>query len=468
MGYVLRLPQMGMSMDEGTVVEWLYDEGDEVEEGTDVAIVESEKASNELEARETGVLRRILVDEGETIEPGTAIGIVAGPDEDLAPYEDRIEAPSAGSDTGGDVEDASSRAVAPATGRKSAGKSADVKATPGARKRAENDQVDLAGIDGSGPGGVITEDDVVAALETGEVGEPPTESEQPDGESGDVRATPGARKRAEAESVNLSSIDGSGPGGVITEEDVVATIDDGAGVDATSSAPDYAGGESKSVTVTSSEPLSGVQSVISERLQNSYREAVHVTLNRTFETDALDEVIDAVSTLHLDISLNDVLLKATAEALRRHPAVNAHYSDGEHRIIEEINIGVAVDTDDGLFTPVIPDVDRRGVHEVNSVRNELTRRTESGDIELDELEGGTFTVSNLGMFGVDHFNPIINPPQVAILGVGRKRDGEMTLSLSFDHRVINGADAARFLDTLVETLTTEAALTSFFDVQPTE
>ena len=418
MGYVIRMPQMGMSMEQGTVVEWHADEGAEIESGSVVVIVESEKASNEVEAREDGVLRAVLVPEGGAVEPGTAIGIVAGPDETLAAYEDQID---------GDLGDAR----------------AETGGAPDDRGSVEED-----------PG---TTAPVASAGASGEG----RSSESGDGAAGaDVRASPGARRLATEEGVDLTRVEGTGPQGVVTDDDVAAHVDaggDGAGT----------GGAARTVAETRS--LSSVQRAVGERLGESEANAVHVTLNRSIDAGALGETVSAVRAAEgtEDVSITDLLLKAVADALTAHPEVNALFEEGEHRLVDEVNVGVAVDVEEGLLTPVVASVDERSAEEVGRARSELIERARSGEFDTDDLSGGTFTVSNLGPFGVDDFDPIINPPEIAILGVGRIRDdGEMTLSLSFDHRVLNGVDAARFLDTLSERLTDAATLAGYFDGSP--
>lgn len=412
MGYLVRMPQLGMSMEEGTVVEWRSEQGATVGKGDTLVIVESEKATHEVEAREGGVLRAVLVDAGDRVEPGTPIGIVAGPDADLSEYERQLDDGTAAVAGGEGRTDDSGRASAVGSaGADGAGESpADVRATPGARKLAGEAGVDLARIDGTGPQGVITEDDVRAGLDA-------QLDERSDGdESGD-----------------------SDRDDVVTEP---------------------------AVTVTEARELSGVQRTISDRLSESDREAVHVTLNRSIDSRALRAVKDAVdgAASAASVSFTDLLIKGVAEALSAHPEFNAHFEDGTHRLIKEVNVGVAVDTGRGLVTPVIAGADARSVEAITRVRKSLTDRAVSGDLTADEHSGGTFTVTNLGPLGVDNFDPIIDPPQIAILGVGRVRDdGSLTLSLSFDHRVVNGADAARFLETLVGILTDEARLVAFFD-----
>jgi pyruvate dehydrogenase E2 component (dihydrolipoamide acetyltransferase) len=203
-----------------------------------------------------------------------------------------------------------------------------------------------------------------------------------------------------------------------------------------------------------------MRKTIANRLQESYRNAVHVTVSREVDAEALLDAADAAGT---DVSLLDVLLCALSDALDAHPAFNATFEDGTHRLYEEHNVGVAVAVDDGLVAPVVAAVGNRTLDGIAAERRRLTEAVQAGDYAMADLRGGTITVSNLGPLGVDGFTPIINPPQVAILGVNRvqeraRPDGEggvtfrrtLPLDLSFDHRVVDGADAARFLGTLAE------------------
>jgi len=203
---------------------------------------------------------------------------------------------------------------------------------------------------------------------------------------------------------------------------------------------------------------SPMRKTIANRLQESYRNAVHVTVSRDVDAEALVTAADDAG-----VSLVDVLLRALSDALAAHPAFNATFEDGTHRLYEEHNVGVAVAIEDGLVAPVVADVGDRSLDDVAAERQRLTEAVQRGDYAMADLRGGTFTVSNLGPLGVDGFTPIINPPQVAILGVNRVQerarpddDGNVTfrrtlpLDLSFDHRVVDGADAARFLGTLAD------------------
>ena len=212
-------------------------------------------------------------------------------------------------------------------------------------------------------------------------------------------------------------------------------------------------------TVVVERSLNPMRRTIANRLQESYQNAVHVTASRDIDAEPLLAAADA---LDEDVSLFDVLLRALSDALQEHPAFNATFEDGTHRLYEEHNVGVAVDIDAGLVTPVIADVGAKSVREIAAERRRLTELVQQGEYEMNDLRGSTITVTNLGVLDVDSFTPVINPPEVAILGVGRIRERarpadngvefrrQLTLDLSFDHRVVDGADAARFLETLAE------------------
>ncbi|MFC6826485.1 2-oxo acid dehydrogenase subunit E2 [Halopelagius fulvigenes] len=459
MSYVVKMPKLGLEMDSGTVVEWLAEEGDEVAEDDPVAEIESEKTTAEIDARESGVLRHVGVEAGESVPPGAALGIVAGADEDISSLmadfeagavedapdaEERTETAESGAETS---EGGGTAAGADSGG--GSGSAADVKASPRARKRAEELGVDVSTVEGSGPGGAITEEDVEAAAESGGPGD-----------EEDVKASPRAKKRAEELGVRLGSVEGSGPGGAITEEDVETAAESGGG---------EAAGESAGPAVTEERKLSGMRRTIADRLGKSYRESVHVTVHRTMNAETALAAADAAAEqLGADVSLTDVLLKALSATLAEHPGFNATFRDDTHRLHADQNVCVAVDVEEGLLAPVVRGVDSLSLSELAETRREVTRSVLDGDYSMDDLSGGTFTVSNLGVLGVESFDPVINPPQVAILGVNAVEervvpdDGGgsddfttrrmLPLDLSFDHRVVDGADAARFMATLSDHL----------------
>lgn len=497
MAYIIKMPQMGLEMEEGVVGSWEVHKDDPTEAGDIIAIVESEKAANEVEAREDGVVREILVPEGGVVEPGDPIGVFGGPEEDISGILAEAESMA---DTSADSTPAESDDQPAETPDTDDGTPSEepIRATPGAEQLASDQSIDLSTVDGSGPQGTITEADVeqqAAEDGAGESSSEPVratpgakqlaekrgieigsvegtgpqgtivESDVEDhadssgdtsdsaGASTEVRATPGAKQLAAERGVELTSIDGTGPQGVITEDDVEeqavgGTVDDSTAVQ----------------TVSESRGLSGIQQTISDRMSTSHQQAPHVTLNRSFDATALLDVKTAAAAEDVEISLTDLLVRGIGAELAERPEFNALFEDGTHKLIEEVNIGVAVDIEEGLVTPVVPSVATKSVEDVAAVRRERTQRALDGAFEMSDMEGGTFTITNLGMFSIDSFDPIINPPEVAILGVGRVRDdGTMTLSLSFDHRVVNGADAARFLDGAVGKLTDAKWLADQFD-----
>ncbi|MGM0398661.1 MAG: 2-oxo acid dehydrogenase subunit E2 [Halobacteriota archaeon] len=447
MGYIVRMPKLGLEMKEGTVLEWHVDVSGEVGAEEQLLDIESEKTTKTVETREAGVLREVFVQAGTTVEPGAPLGIVADPDADIEELVAEAEQELDTSETVSSAEPAD--ATAPSTGgaatstEAAAGDQPD-RVSPRAQQRAEELGVSLAGVEGTGPGGAVTAEDVEAAAEAGPAGE--------------ARVSPRAQQRADELGVDLGTVEGTGPDGAITAEDVEAAAEAG---EPSQEAP--AGAATR--TVTERETFSGMRSTIARRLGESYRNAVHVTVHRSADATALLEATAAADdAFAADVSMTDLLLAALSETLSEYPAFNATYEDGEHIRYEEHNINVAVDVDAGLVTPVVPAVDEKSIGQIATVRREKAEKTLAGEYTMDDLSGGTFTVSNLGHLGVESFDPIINPPQIAILGVDALdervtvEDGTATsrpvlpLDLSFDHRVVDGADAARFLDALVERL----------------
>lgn len=396
MAYIVRMPKLGMEMDEGTLLEWHVGEGEDVTEGEVIAEVESEKSVGEVEAREDGVLREAFIGEGETVEPSVAIGIVAGPDEDIADLREEVE---------------------------DDGTTADEPAEAGSEGSAED----------------------TTATEASTDSEPASDE--------DVRASPRAKARAEDLGVDLTTVEGSGPGGAITADDVEEA---GAGGEPE---PEAASGQ---LTVREETSFDGMRQTIAERLSESYRNAVHVTEHREIDAEEFLTAVEAADqALEADIAVPDLLVLALSATLSDHPGFNATFEDGVHRSYENHNICIAVDIEAGLIAPALRNVESKSLETVATDRRDLTERALDGEYTMDDLQGGTFTVTNLGVLGVESFDPVINPPQVAILGVnaiteratragggGVEFRRQLPLDLSFDHRVVDGADAARFLETL--------------------
>lgn len=470
---VVRIPKLGLS-DYGDLVSWEVDEGESVESGEVVAVLESDKASAEIEAPASGVLLEQYVDEGKeiAIEVGKPLAVIGDEGESvpsLSELEDGGD-PEAGAESGGDAASTSDAQSAPSSEANGGAAAADVKATPRAKRRANEAGIELAGIEGTGPQGAITEDDIEDYLERDrDESTADGEDETADGdESGaasaaDVKATPRAKRRAEEESVDLTRVEGTGPQGAITEDDVVEFAD---GEDDESTKPDVPSGETTGdgLTVAETRELTGARRTIAERLSESAREKPHVMGTRDIGIERLEEVRDRLEEKGVDISLNDLILHFVGRTLEDLPEFNAHFEDGEHRLIDEVNVGYAVDSERGLMVPVIEDVPNRDLEELADERRRLVDSVLENDHAPSDLQGGTFTVTNVGVFDMDVSYSIINPPEVAILALGRRkpipveRDGEVaferaiTFSLTIDHRVLDGADSGRFLDRLAEYL----------------
>ncbi|WP_226008180.1 2-oxo acid dehydrogenase subunit E2 [Natrinema salinisoli] len=466
---VVRIPKLGLS-DYGDLVAWETDTGNRVERGDVVAVLESDKASAEIEAPESGVLLEQYVEEGEEIaievgkplavigEEGEAVPSLAELEDDGESDEGPAGAGEAASNTGtgsGDDVAANGGAATP-----------DVKATPRAKRRANEADVDLAEIDGTGPQDAVTEGDIEDFLESGD-GAPAEGSDESDADAAsatDIKATPRAKRRAEEDGVELSRIDGTGPQGAITESDVeaVASGADADRSDASATASDETTADG--LTVTEARTLTGARKTIAERLSRSAREKPHVMGTRDIGIERLEEVKDRLEEKGVDVSLNDLILHFVGRTLEDLPEFNAHFEDDDHRLIDEVNVGYAVDSERGLMVPVIDDVPNRDLEELASERRRLVEAVLENEHSSSDLQGGTFTVTNVGVFDMDVSYSIINPPQVAILALGRRkqipveRDGDVeferaiTFSLTIDHRVLDGADSGAFLERLAEYL----------------
>jgi pyruvate dehydrogenase E2 component (dihydrolipoamide acetyltransferase) len=428
-------------MEEGSIVEWFKQEGDEVKRGEILFTVESDKATLESESPARGYLRKILVPAGATVPVLTPVAIIARTlDEDISDLEGSEPEAVAQALQPGDVkrEDVKREDVEREVVKREGGR---VFASPRARMRAREHGVDLGLVAGTGPNGRVVERDVFAYVES-----------MP-------KATPMARKVAAELGIDLATVTGTGIGGKITQEDVEAA---GAPVAVPVPAPSLV--PAAPPAVAAEVPMSGVRAIIAQRMVAGNTVAAPVTL--TIEADAtefvaLREQLKArfAKELGFNIGYNDLLIKLVAHALIEFPAVNARLDEaaGVIRRLGAVHMALAVDTERGLLVPVVRDADRKGLKAVAAELRAVIERARTGKATPDELGGSTFTITNLGMYEIDAFTPIINLPETAILGVGRIKerpaavDGElcvrkmMWLSLTFDHRLVDGAPAARFL-----------------------
>ena len=451
------LPQWGMEMQDGTIVRWLKQEGDTVAEGEPIVEVETAKLQTELESTASGVLSRIVAQEGEIVPIRGVLCVIAEPGEEVAAE----PAAAASAATTAPSAQAVSAAGGARTGKVS------VQVVPAARHLARDRDVDLASVQGTGPNGRILLADVEAALQAAAAPAPAVDG------AGRVPVVPAARRLARENGIDLATVTGSGPQGRILIEDVEAAIlrqaqDERVGQDerVDGAAPAVAPATSADGVV----PLTGIRGAVATRMLQSIQSTAQVTLTtEAIVTEAM-QLRRGLSRHHAEeaggnIGPLPVVVKATAQALRRHPRMNAIETTGaaggqQVQLLSEINIGLAVALEEGLVTPVIRSADSKSLARLADENRDLAARTREGRTRPEEISGGTFTITNLGANDIDGFTPIINPPQVGILGVGRVMEkpviingeiakGEtMYLSLTFDHRVIDGAPAAEFLQTV--------------------
>jgi pyruvate dehydrogenase E2 component (dihydrolipoamide acetyltransferase) len=436
-----------MGMQEGRILRWLKQVGEPVQEGEPLVEIEAEKVEVEVPCPQSGILARIVVDVDETVPVREVIAIIMSPEEAAA--SPPVNSAKGGSDRA-NAEEPRTVAVS-ASGEAAAVLSSarpGVQVTPLARRVASENGVDLREVQGTGPRGRITDGDVRRAIEA-------RSAAPSSGRVAAVQVEPRARRLAQEHGIDLSRVRGSGPNGRIVEADVRGAVELTA---ASATAP--------------GEPiilLAGKHGVIARRMVESLHAMAQLTLNTEANVTALVSLRESLKN-EFDLTYTDLLVKAVALALRKHPRLNASVIGQKIHLHADIHIGVAVALDDGLIVPVVRAANRKALKEIAQENRVLAERARSGKLTPNEVSGGTFTLTNLGNLGIDSFTPIINPPQAAILGIGRiveriaRRGADlvwqqvMTLSLTFDHRVIDGAPAAAFLQTVCEFLASPETL----------
>ena len=416
------MPKAGMAMEEGTIVKWFKKEGDPVKTGEPLLEILTDKVNMEVEALSSGILLKVLKGEGDVVPVTEAIAYIGEAGEKIEVSPDPVKTPEKKAEE--KVSEVSEdKAISPLVDT-----SGRVAATPLAKTLAKEKGIDLNTIKGTGSFGQILARDVEGAKA--------------------VQVTPLAKRIAEDRDIDLAEIKGSGYKGKIRKEDLA--------LDARK-IPQVHSNFEKAVR----KPIAGMRKVIGDRMLTSYLQAPHVTLNSKADVTELAMLRDKLNAAsEVKISYNDFILRAVALSLRGNPFVNVSI-DGEDLVYkEEINIGMAVALEDGLIVPVIRDADQLSVREMATKSKELAGKAREGKLMPDEYIGGTFTVTNLGMYGVTSFTPIINPPESAILGacaieeelkmVNDKIENRlfMGLSLTFDHRAMDGAQGAIFLKAL--------------------
>jgi pyruvate dehydrogenase E2 component (dihydrolipoamide acetyltransferase) len=378
------MPKLGLTMTEGTIEKWLKQEGDRVEKGEPLVEIITEKINFQYESPASGILQKILHHEGEVVPVTTPIAIIAGEGEALPEFEEiKSEVP---------IEVPMPHAVQ----KEMEETRKRIFVSPIAKKIAGEKGIDLSSLKGSGPGGRIIKIDVLKA----------------------------------AEKVMAQKVEAPPPLQKPSERLI---------------------------------PLKGIRKIIAKRMTESFQNIPHFYLSLEIDMSAVQNLREGLKEeiekrAKVRLTITDILVKVTAAALKDHPIINSRIEGDQIRLIEEINIGVAIALEDGLIVPVVHHANQKSLTEIASTIRDLTQRAREGKLSLEDVEGGTFTLSNMGMLGIDKFNPIINPPECSILGVGRTiekpvvQGGEIKIkpmawfSLSSDHRIVDGATAAFFLN----------------------
>jgi pyruvate dehydrogenase E2 component (dihydrolipoyllysine-residue acetyltransferase) len=403
------LPRLGQGMESGTIVRWLKSVGDTVDRDEPLYELDTEKVTQEVEAGVSGVLLKLLASEGDEIEVGKPIAVIGEPGEEIAAESDD--------------------SAAGATAEPEAGRDEEPQA------RVEQPPKEPAPVAAPAP-------------------EPAVRAE---GDGARVKASPLARRIAKERGIDLRRVGGTGPEGRIVAEDV----------ERAAAAPAWEQEPVPVVAGSETVKLTSLRRTIARRLSEAWQAphfAISMSADMRRAIDLRERLVAETQEGDARPTHTDVLAKLSAVALLRHPAVNAHYEDGSVRLFRTANVGLAVAIPDGLVVPVIRHVETRTIPDIATERAAVVARTRENALTPEDLEGGTFTISNLGMYGVERFVAVLNPPQVAILAVSAiedkvvAEDGQpvvrprMDLTLSCDHRAVDGATAAEFLGTLVKLL----------------
>ena len=426
----LLMPKLGLTMTEGTIDEWKKKEGDAVQKGEILYSVATDKLTNDVESDADGVLLKILVAEGETVPCKTLVGWIGAPGEAVpdgaAPVAPAAEAPAAAAPASGSV-----AAVVSAAPARPAG--AYVPATPYAKKLAKEKGFDLAQVPATGYKGVIVAKDVLAFTPAAAAAAAPA-----------VKASPLAAKVAADLGIDLSAVNAHGR---VLAQDILAYLE------STREKAEPAAADAREET----KPMSGMRKAIARNMLASVQTSPTVTFNLGIDMSEMKRYREQLKAKEIKVSYTDLLVKFVSKALTEFPLLNCSVEDNKIIYKHYVNMGVAVALDNGLVVPNITDADKKSLTEISAEVKELAKLAREGKLPPEKLRGGTFTITNLGMYGIESFTPIINQPEVAILGVNTMEDkvvvrnGEMVirpimnLSLTADHRVVDGSVAAQFL-----------------------
>ena len=442
------MPKLGLTMVEGTLTEWLVNTGETVSQGQPVASIETDKIETEIEAEAEGRLHQ-LCKSGEVFECGVVLGWVLEEGEEPPEISETPEVNS-------DETTAIKQNEKP--GKEAKTKSGRIAASPAAKRLAKEKGIDLSLISGSGPGGRIVIEDVEA------FGANPLSSSVP--ATSDNNASQAAVNEAQKLGVDLSTVQASSTDRKIRKSDVQAHIKNSSG----STQENHENFFYEPIGEGERVQLTGMRKVIANRMHSSLQSMAQLTLHLDVEMDNVISLRKEMKSGDQLPGYTDFVIASVARALKEHPQLNSQMLENEILQLSEINIGMAVALSDGLVVPVVRNADQLSLDEIAQNTSRLAGQARDGKLALEDLEGGTFSVSSLGMFGVDGFTPVINPPNSAILGVGRIREdttwddqtprktSRMVISLTWDHRVLDGAPAADFASTVKSGLENPASL----------
>ncbi|MEM7569694.1 MAG: 2-oxo acid dehydrogenase subunit E2 [Pseudomonadota bacterium] len=454
----LTMPKWGIEMTEGTISEWMVKEGQAFNKGDLICLIETDKITNELEAEFPAVLRKVIAETGVAYPVGALLGVYADadtPDEDIDAFAAEYK-PAEATGSAGKKPAAEAPAAAPAQVPQKVIET-NRPISPEALKFAQENGIALDDIEGSGRGGRITYQDVYQASRPAAVTvlRGPADLAE---ENNVYFASPLAKRLAKVHGVELGAVKGTGPRGRIRKADVLALVAPTPSGSAVFSGEPFMASPNAAQVV----PMDRVRKVVARRLTQSKQEVPHFYLRMSVRVDellALRKTANLVT--GVKASINDYLVRACGVALGQHPNVNIQVHGDEIHHFAHADIAVAVASDAGLVTPILRGVDEMRVDQVAAATSDLIEKAKTGKLSHGDLEGGTFSISNLGMFGIDQFDAIINPPQGAILAVGviqrvlaEGADGDavfesrLSLALSCDHRAIDGAVGAAFMATL--------------------
>ncbi len=472
MATVIDMPKLSDTMEEGTIAKWNIKEGDKVEAGDIVAEVETDKATMDLEAFDGGTVLKILVEEGDAVPLGEKLVILGEEGEDISDL--------VGDDDSGDDDSGKDETAGKDGKKESRDESSDEEKKDKGDKESDDDESKKSDRKAD------RKDEAVKAKESSgkefdplfgdlKEGKKSGNGKQEDAD-GRVKASPLARKMAEEKGIDVSRVKGSGPQGRVVKADVENFKEEEAKTAKVDSAEEKKAPAKPTITGTKLEEdkeikVSQMRKAIGKRLSESkftsphFYETVDIDMKKAIEVrTALNEISD------VKISFNDLVVKACAIALRQHPWVNSSWMGDVIRMHGDVNIAVAVAVDEGLLTPVIRHADQKGLRDISIMTKDFAERARDKKLQPEDWEGSTFTVSNLGMYGIEEFTAIINPPNAAILAIGAIRDvpvvedgqvvpgKRMKVTMSSDHRVVDGAKAAEFLNTVRTLLQNPASM----------